>query len=351
MSVNTCTWRHFRLGAVPFGESVDLAQIVGIGDAAVAARVEAVLQGFHAGEVLDDEVRITPELVALVQVSGPVVRQLDARHAGHQGDREGGHAPEQERAARHHEGAQAIEEGGTPCACGAPPQRQDRQQRRQQRHGIHVGDQHADGHQVAEDPERRRVRGVHAEEPDHRRGRREEHRPGIVAQRFGDGRVPVQTLAHAGVYGADDVDRVADGEGHDDEGNAGVGGVEHQSGPADDAHGGGDDEDKQGDDAQRAEQGAQEEGADQDDDQEGGGCEDPHIVLGRLRQDLVYEDIAGDVIVDIRMGGPRLVQEAAQIVVSLDLRGVRMLGQGEADHQSGNPPVAGDETAGDAGLA
>ena len=52
------------------------------------------------------------------------------------------------------------------------------------------------------------------------------------------------------------------------------------------------------------------------------GARIPHVVLGRLRQDLVHEDIAGHVIGNIRMGCPGLGQEAAEIVVSLDLGGV-----------------------------
>ena len=81
------------------------------------------------------------------------------------------------------------------------------------------------------------------------------------------------------------------------------------------------------------------------------GARIPHIVLGRLRQNPVHEDIAGYVIGDIRMDRPGLVQEAAEIVENPDLRSVRMLGQGETDHQSGNAPVVGDETARDTGLA
>ena len=81
--------RHFRLGAVPFGESVDLAQIVGIGDAACTPGTQGVFQIFHAGQVLDDEVRVAPKLVTLIQILQPVVRQLDAGHAGRHGDRHG----------------------------------------------------------------------------------------------------------------------------------------------------------------------------------------------------------------------------------------------------------------------
>ena len=101
---------------------------------------QGVFQIFHAGQVLDDEVRVAPKLVPLIQILQPVVRQLDAGYAGHQGDRCTA-AMDQSRSVRRadDEGAEAIEESGTPGAYGTRAQRQDQQQRRQQRHGIHEG--------------------------------------------------------------------------------------------------------------------------------------------------------------------------------------------------------------------
>ena len=76
----------FGLFPVPFGEGIDRAKVVGIGDATIATRVQRVFQRFHAGQVLDDEVRIAPELVTLIEVPRPVVGQLDAGNAHDQGD-------------------------------------------------------------------------------------------------------------------------------------------------------------------------------------------------------------------------------------------------------------------------
>ena len=81
------------------------------------------------------------------------------------------------------------------------------------------------------------------------------------------------------------------------------------------------------------------------------GRENPHIVLGRFRQNLVHEDVAGYVIFDIRIFRPGLGQEAADMVVNPDLRGVGTLGQGENNDQAGNAPVCRDETAYDTALA
>ena len=69
---------HFRLGAVPYGECVDFVQVAGIGDASFATGVQGIFQVFHAGQIVDDEVRIAPKFITLIQILQPVVRQLDA---------------------------------------------------------------------------------------------------------------------------------------------------------------------------------------------------------------------------------------------------------------------------------
>ena len=69
--------RHLGLFPEPRGERLDLAEIGGIGDLTLSSRLERIFQGLDAGQVLDDEVRILPELVALAQVPGPVVGQLE----------------------------------------------------------------------------------------------------------------------------------------------------------------------------------------------------------------------------------------------------------------------------------
>ena len=95
----------FGLPSVPFGEGIDRAQIMGVGDTAFAPRAQRVFQGFHAGQVVDDEIRIAPKLVTLK-----------------------GGEPEYGGAARHDEGAESVQEDRFSFAGGTCPQWQDRKQ-------------------------------------------------------------------------------------------------------------------------------------------------------------------------------------------------------------------------------
>ena len=64
---------YFRLGPEPSGKGIDLAQIIGIGNAAFAPRLERIFQRLNAGQFFDNEVRILAELVTLAEISRPVV--------------------------------------------------------------------------------------------------------------------------------------------------------------------------------------------------------------------------------------------------------------------------------------
>ena len=339
----------FGLSPVPFSEGIDRAQVVGIGDAAFATRAQRVFQRLHAGQVFDDEVRIAPELVTLIEVPRPVVGQRDAGNPHDQGDSQRSDEPEQERAARNDEGAEAVEEGGPIGAARSRAQRKDREQRRQEGHGVDEGAQYAERHEIAEDAKGRRIRGIQAEEPDRGGGAGEEHRPGIAAQRFGNRLVLVEAAAHARESGADDVDRMRDGDGHHDDRHAGVDGIEHRADPAGEPHGGVDDEHEHDDEGQGAEHRAQQDGGGDHDHEEHDRRHGLQIILRRLGEGAIHDHVAGQVVGSVGMARAGLVQEGVEIVGDLDHCRVRVLGQREIDHQSGYATVMGDKTPGHVG--
>ena len=54
--------RDLGLRPEPLGERIDRAQIVRIGNAAFASRVQGILQPVQARQVLGDVIRMTPEV-------------------------------------------------------------------------------------------------------------------------------------------------------------------------------------------------------------------------------------------------------------------------------------------------
>ena len=80
----------------PSGERIDGAQILGIGNAAFTPGVQRIFQPVQACQVLGDVVRITPELIAFIEVLCQVVAQLDARHSGRQNNHHRDDGPEQD---------------------------------------------------------------------------------------------------------------------------------------------------------------------------------------------------------------------------------------------------------------
>ena len=119
--------RHFGLAPIPLRERLDLAQVGGIGDTAFAARVQRIFQRLHTGEILNNEVGIAPEFIALVEILGPVVGQLDTRYSGNQTQRHQNAGPQQHGAPADDEIAEAIEETGFAFCRQARPQRQNGQ--------------------------------------------------------------------------------------------------------------------------------------------------------------------------------------------------------------------------------
>ena len=208
---------HLGLLAIPLGKGVDRAQVVGIGDAAFAPGAERVFDRLHAGQVVDHEVRVAAELVAFVEVLRPVVGELDAGNAEHEGEGKEGDEPEEKVAAVDDEGAEAVEEVGPLRAAARGAHRQDREQGGQDGHGVDEGADHPERHEVAEHPERRGVRSIEAEEADHGRRGGEEHRPRVVAERPGHRVVPVEPSPHSGEHGGHDVHGVRDRDRHHDD--------------------------------------------------------------------------------------------------------------------------------------
>ena len=121
--------------------------------------------------------------------------------------------------ARHDKGAEAIEESGPFGASGTYAQRAGRTAAPAEASWNTKKAESMPNATRLRVPEGRRVRGVQAEESDHRRGRRQEHRPGIVALRFDDAAFGPD-LVSTGHDLLDDEDRVCDGHGHDDNRNA-----------------------------------------------------------------------------------------------------------------------------------
>ena len=76
----------FRLRPVPFRKRVNLFQVFGIRDAAFTAGVKRVLIGFHAGEILVQEIRGLPKLVTLIKNLKPVFPEFEPEYAGNQHD-------------------------------------------------------------------------------------------------------------------------------------------------------------------------------------------------------------------------------------------------------------------------
>ena len=120
---------HFGLAPVPFRESLHLPKVIRVGDPALFPRGQRILQGQQSGQVVHDEIRIPPELVAFIEVIRPAVGQHVPGHAGDQGDGHKPDEPEQRLATRDDEITQAIEEDRLPETTGPGPQRNDRKQR------------------------------------------------------------------------------------------------------------------------------------------------------------------------------------------------------------------------------
>ena len=194
--------------------------------------------------------------------------------------------------------------------------------------------------------ERRRIGRVQAEKTDDRRQRGQEHRIDIGVERPRDGGVLLHPVAHAVQGGGDDVDRVRDRHGHDDDRDPGVGGAEHRPQPTRDAHRGVDDEHEQDREGDRAVQGSEKEGRGRDDDEEYHRPQDLEVVLRGVRKGAAHDHVAGHVVGDVRMLRARLIQGAVQVVGNLDHRGVLVVRQDKIDCQSPDPSVQGYETSG-----
>ena len=148
---------HFWLNAVPLGKRLDLAQVFGMADSPVAPGTERVFKLVQPRQVLDYEIRIGAEGVAVIEMVEPVVAELVAGNTGRERHHHENARPEKQFAARHHEIPKAVEEGMHPDAWGGRAQGQDREHDGQDCYGINKGKQHAESDQIAKNVERRSI--------------------------------------------------------------------------------------------------------------------------------------------------------------------------------------------------
>ena len=194
---------------------------------------------------------------------------------------------------------------------------------------------------------RRRIRGIQGEEPARGRDRREKNGPGIAAQRFDNRLISTQTPAHTRQSGRDYVDGIRHCNRHDDDRYPGIGGIEHRTGPTGEPHGRVDGEHNHDNGDQGAEYGSQKNAGQQRDDKEYEWYEFFQIVLCDVGEGAIHDNVAGEVIGDVRMARAGLVQECVKIIGYLNHRGIRVFGQDEIDRHPGHASVMGDQAPGD----
>ena len=337
---------HFRLAAAPLGEGVDLAKVFGAGDSALARGRQRILLRLKAGQVFDDVVRIPTEFIALVEVVGQAVVELDAKNAGQQQQRGNRGQPQQRFPSRHHEPAEAVEESHFSGSRRFHAQGQDGKQGRQQGHGIDEGAAHAEGDVISERVERRGIGGIQAQEPDHGRERSQKDREGVHAQRFGDCLHPVQSAAHGRQGHRGDMHRLGNRYRHDDDRHSGVHGTEDRLVPPRQTHRRAHRKQDHHDHAQGARNRTQDQVGHGNDQEEHDRSQPLQVVLGGLRKRALHHDVAGDMEFDLRALGARPGQHVVEVRVEFHDRSVMGLpGRYEIDGQAGHPAVFGQHAA------
>ena len=186
MSVTTSTWIVSGCSLVPLGERRDVGEIGGLADPSRLARPERVLQGVHAGEVPGGEVRVAPELDALVEVVEEDVVQLVARYRADEHHDDQPASPPDHPAPSNHELGQRRHRPVKVVSGGAHADGKEGKQRGKKGHGEHERGADPERDEVPELPERRHLGEVHAQEPEGGGQAREEDGLKVDAHRFGN---------------------------------------------------------------------------------------------------------------------------------------------------------------------
>ena len=338
---------HFRLRPIPLGKGIDPAQESDVRDAALSPGVERVLVRFDPGEVLADEVRGPPELVALVQKLQPVLLELDPRNAGHEHDGDNREAPQQGRAPVDDEPAQTIEGVSLSLAQRPDPQGDDRQESGEEGHRVDEGAESAERDDVAHDLERRHLREVEAQETDRGRERGKEHRPRIDLEGMRGRPAAVHSLPQTRRHSLDDVDGMRDGDRHQDEERRRALPEQPHAGPAREPQRGEHDRNHHQENRDRSPYRAQQNDGDEQHRPERDGGEDGGFLVDRVTHGTVEDELAGKVVLEGRAFLPRLGGGAGEEVGNLLLPELSILGEGDTDHQPGDPAVPGHEAPGD----
>ena len=187
---------RLRLLPVPRGERRDVGEIGGIADPPRLTRSERVLHGVQAGQVVDGEIRVAPELDALVEVVEEDVVQLVARYRGDECHGDQPASPQQHAAPSHDELAERHHRRIVTVPGRAHADGKKREQRRQKGHGEHERGDDPERDEGPELTERRHFGEVHAQEAERGGQAREEDRLKVHPHRFDD-RIPLD-LAGSG---------------------------------------------------------------------------------------------------------------------------------------------------------
>ena len=355
---------RLRLLLVPLRERRDVGEIGGFADPSRLARPERVLQGVHAGEVPGGEVRVAPELDALVEVVEEDVVQLVARYRGDERHDDEPATPQQLPAPAHHELGQHRHRPVKAVPGGAHADGKEREQRGKKGHGEHERGADPERDEVPELPERRHLGEVHAQEPEGGGQAREEDRLKVHAHRFGDRIALALAGPHArargvvastgertgrvgpqGVHeGRMDVDAVRDRDGQDDDRRDGGRRGHREPDPAAESHRG---HDRQGDDEHDRERPA--DSPDQEEEHQRHrreACRDEplEIVQRHLHEGLVEDRETGDSNVDAGKAFANLVLEPARELGDPQTLGQHLLaGRPHGDVDATDRAVAGDE--------
>ena len=60
---------NLGLGAIPFGKGIYCLEVFGVGDAAVAPRIERIIEPVESRQILDNEVRVGSKCIAFVEIT------------------------------------------------------------------------------------------------------------------------------------------------------------------------------------------------------------------------------------------------------------------------------------------
>ena len=309
-----------RLGLrpVPLGERRDVGQIGGVADSLRRARIERILHGVDAGEVVDGEIRVAAKLDALVEIVEEDVVQLVAGYRGEERHRDRSQPPSQHAAPADHELAERGHRRIAAVPRRAHPDRQQREQRRQKGHRERERRADPERDEGAQMTERRDLREVHAQKAQRGGQAGEEDRLEIHPHRFDD-RIPLGLAGRAGgiaphgvdqrrkdVHAAGDRDR----QHHD---RRDRGGRRHrESGPAAETHRGHDRQRDHEHDRERPAQPSRQEHQHQRHRREGRRDQYLEVVQRHLHEGLVEDDQAGHANVDAGKSLPHLGREPAR---------------------------------------